>query len=102
MYSVEPTLFPRIPVNLCIQSKYMKIRTRKNSVFGHFSRSDDIKHQVFLIVTQSRSDQSQKMSTAVLNPLMSNGNKKVTYRSHKPAGLFKYVWPFCCQKALKG
>ena len=26
-------------VNLCIQSEYKKIRTRKNSVFGHFSRS---------------------------------------------------------------
>ena len=26
-------------VNLRIQSKYGKIRTRKNSVFGHFSRS---------------------------------------------------------------
>ena len=27
-------------VNLCIQSKYRKIRTRNNSVFGHFLRSD--------------------------------------------------------------
>ena len=27
-------------VNLCIQSKYRKIRTRKILVFGHFSRSD--------------------------------------------------------------
>ena len=26
-------------VNLCIQSEYRKIRTRNNSVFGHFSRS---------------------------------------------------------------
>ena len=26
-------------INLCIQSKYGKIRTRKNSAFGHFSRS---------------------------------------------------------------
>ena len=26
-------------INLCIQSKYRKIRTRNNSVFGHFSRS---------------------------------------------------------------
>ena len=25
-------------VNLCIQSKYWKIQTRENSVFGHFSR----------------------------------------------------------------
>ena len=24
----------------CVQSEYSKIRTRKNSVFGHFSRSD--------------------------------------------------------------
>ena len=29
----------RIEVNLRIQSKYRKIRTRNNSVFGHFSRS---------------------------------------------------------------
>ena len=28
-------------VNLRIQSKCEKIRTRKNSVFGHFSRSAD-------------------------------------------------------------
>ena len=27
-------------VNLCIQSEYRKIRTRKNSVFWYFSRSD--------------------------------------------------------------
>ena len=27
-------------VNLCIQPEYGKIRTRKNSVFGHFSHSD--------------------------------------------------------------
>ena len=26
-------------INLRIQSEYRKIRTRKNSVFGHFSRS---------------------------------------------------------------
>ena len=28
-------------VNLRIQSEYREIRTRKNSVFGHFSRSED-------------------------------------------------------------
>ena len=27
----------------CIQSEYRKIQTRKNSVFGHFSRSDDVR-----------------------------------------------------------
>ena len=27
-------------VNIRIQSEYRKIRTRKNSVFGHFSRSE--------------------------------------------------------------
>ena len=26
-------------INLCIQSKYGEVRTRKNSVFGHFSLS---------------------------------------------------------------
>ena len=29
-------------VNLCIQSEYRKIRTRNNSVFGHFSHSISI------------------------------------------------------------
>ena len=27
-------------VNICIQSKYRKMRIRKNSVFGHFLRGD--------------------------------------------------------------
>ena len=30
-------------VNLCIQSEQRKIRTRNNSVFGHFSRSERLK-----------------------------------------------------------
>ena len=29
-------------VNLRIQSEYRKIRTRKNSIFGHFSHSDSV------------------------------------------------------------
>ena len=29
----------------CIQSKYWKIQTRKNSVFGHFSRSGSSHHR---------------------------------------------------------
>ena len=29
-------------VNLRIQSEYRKIQTRENSVFGHFSRSEDV------------------------------------------------------------
>ena len=32
-------------VNLIIQSKYRKIRTRNNSAFGHISRSECIKQQ---------------------------------------------------------
>ena len=32
-------------VNLRIQSEYRKIRTRKNSVFGHFSRSVTLEQQ---------------------------------------------------------
>ena len=31
-------------VNLRIQSKYREIRTRKNSVFGHFSRSETLQN----------------------------------------------------------
>ena len=30
----------RYEASVCIQSEYGKIRTRNNSVFGHFSRSD--------------------------------------------------------------
>ena len=33
--------------NLRIQSEYRKIRTRKNSVFGHFSRSDSYRLKAF-------------------------------------------------------
>ena len=29
-----------ISINLRSQSEYRKVQTRKNSVFGHFSRSD--------------------------------------------------------------
>ena len=47
-------------VNLRIQSKYRKIRTRKNSVFGHFSSSvkdkeilsDDIKYYPQVLIEQ--------------------------------------------------
>ena len=35
-------------VNLRIQSKYRKIRTRKKSVFGHFSRSERVKKHLEL------------------------------------------------------
>ena len=31
-------------LNLRIQSEYRKIRTKKNSVFGHFSRSERVPH----------------------------------------------------------
>ena len=38
---------------LCIQSEYEKIRTRKNSVFGYFSRSvtSKIKHKLYCLVS---------------------------------------------------
>ena len=40
------------------------------------------------------------------NPLMPGGNKKVTHTLSNlqllAAGLFKYVWPFCYDQALKG
>ena len=42
-------------VNLCIQSEYGKIRTRKNSIFWHFSRSDiDILITVLHFTTKAR------------------------------------------------
>ena len=34
------SLLPLYSVNLRVQSEYGKIRSRKNSVFEHFSRSD--------------------------------------------------------------
>ena len=39
-------------VNLPVQSKYRKIWTRKNSVFGQFSRSDEIGGSVLLVHKQ--------------------------------------------------
>ena len=40
--------FPVFGLNLRIQSEYKKIRTRKNSVFGHFSRNVPIFRDCFL------------------------------------------------------
>ena len=37
----------RFNVNLSIQSEYRKILNRKNSVFGHFSRSVDIRWNMY-------------------------------------------------------
>ena len=44
----------RYSVSLRIQSEYGKIRTRKNSVFGHFSRSVGYRFQVVDIDAQPR------------------------------------------------
>ena len=38
-------------VNVRIQSEYRKILTRKDSVFGHFSRSDRNMHKIFWAMT---------------------------------------------------
>ena len=51
------SVFPRIwteygdiyAVNFCIQSEYEKIRTRKNSVFGHFLHSDLQLYIIFIL-----------------------------------------------------
>ena len=44
----------------------------------------------------------------LVNPLMTDGNKKVTHTLKKPckaersaAGLLKHMWPFCYYEALK-
>ena len=42
-------------VNVCIQSKYGKIRIRKNSVFGHFSRCEKRNIQQCLLKAQTSS-----------------------------------------------
>ena len=39
VFSCIRTEYGDLPLNLRIQYKYRKIRTRKNSIFGHFSRS---------------------------------------------------------------
>ena len=38
-------------INLSIQSEYRKKRTRKNSVFGQFSHSDNYRLQIFITKT---------------------------------------------------
>ena len=40
-------------VNFCIQSKYRKIRTRNNSVFGHFSHSVECQYRLLNSVAVS-------------------------------------------------
>ena len=42
-------------VNLRIQPKYQKIRTRKNSVLGHFSRSESVGYRQRLLTLKLRS-----------------------------------------------
>ena len=49
LQSFYQILIKRQSVNLCIQSKYRKIRTRKNYVFEHFSRSEFSLTQVVLL-----------------------------------------------------
>ena len=43
--SYNPNTAWKVSVNLCIQSGYRKIRTRKNSVFRHFSRSENNRYR---------------------------------------------------------
>ena len=45
------SLFSRIWIG--IQSKYRKVRTRNNSVFGHFSRSDSSK-RIFIVSNEQK------------------------------------------------
>ena len=48
---------PVFGVNLCIRSECRKTRTRKNSVFGHFSRSGHFfpyKHEIILLSKKQR------------------------------------------------
>ena len=51
-YTSNGSVFFDIPlacrVNLRIQSEYRKIRTRNNSVFGHFSRSEEFQNYLGL------------------------------------------------------
>ena len=43
-----------------IQSEYRKIRTRNNSVFGHFSRSDSFFENVILSVLKEQKQDCEK------------------------------------------
>ena len=56
--------------NLCIKSKYRKIRTRNNLVFGHFSRSKNapISQNIFMAACKSERRHTTK-------------NMKVKYRT---------------------
>ena len=54
-------------VNLCIQPEYRKLGTRKNSVFGHFSRSASLDqyHQIyeqFLLLEEDFNSKDKKPS----------------------------------------
>ena len=54
----------RFTVNLCIQSKYRKIRTRKNIVFGHFSSSaNNIVHGQIQLTLRSKYLLNNKIHT---------------------------------------
>ena len=46
-------------VNLCIQSEYNKKRTRNNSVFGHFTRSELLTESIIICIQVFRNELSK-------------------------------------------
>ena len=46
-------------VNFCIQSECKKIRTRNNSVFGHFTRSELLTESIIIYIQVFRNELSK-------------------------------------------
>ena len=63
----------RYEVSLLIQSECGKIRTRKNSVFWHFARSE-------------------RSNSTVWFDLKPNGKSNIFYAQHKPIDINKSLW----------
>ena len=71
------------PVNILIQFEYRKIQTRKNPVFGHFSRSDI---EAEAINTELRNKQPKKLNSPengkIITILGTTIDNKLTFDSH--------------------
>ena len=71
-------------VNLRIQSKYRKIRTRKYSVFGHFSHSatvsDLVEHDESLTDDATIFEISSSLPTCIVLVLMPDGKLNAKIR----------------------
>ena len=89
------------PVNLHIQSEYRKIRTRKNSVFGHFSRSVE-RSEYVSILAMSWNNWKLLYWYVILHKSIFQPRGKIFFFGSTPSrrkiNLNKVKWNFNCER----